>query len=125
MLFIPDNTFNAVISHAALYHIPREKQCHTLKELVRVTVQGGHIWIGWNGLHDPDECSWWGTHFFISPDVEDESSLGSQKVVDLNILSEDKLFLDADWNKENVGKDFFKRNVLSVYNSYSLVISVK
>jgi len=76
-------------------------------------------------LHDPDECSWWGTHFFISPDVEDESSLGSQKVVDLNILSEDKLFLDADWNKENVGKDFFKRNVLSVYNSYSLVISVK
>lgn len=74
-------------------------------------------------MHDPDECSWWGTHFFISPDVEDESSLGSQKVVDLNILSEDKLFLDADWNKENVGKDF--QEMFFRYNSYSLLISVK
>ena len=62
--WLPDNTFDAVVSYAALYHIPRELQCETLKQLIRITRPGGRLIIGWNGSHERVEPGWWEAECF-------------------------------------------------------------
>eukprot|EP00946_MAST-07B_sp_MAST-7B-sp1_P005151 g5151.t1 len=55
--FIEDRYFDGVFSYATLYHLPHNVQCAALKECIRVTKDGGKIFIGWNGNHIKDRPS--------------------------------------------------------------------
>ena len=55
--FVEDRSFDGVFSYATLYHLPHTEQCVALKECIRVTKDGGKIFIGWNGNHIADRPS--------------------------------------------------------------------
>jgi SAM-dependent methyltransferase len=45
--WIPDATFDAIISYAALYHLTQDSQCGVVHEMLRVLRPLGRIYIGW------------------------------------------------------------------------------
>ena len=47
--WIPSNLFHAVVSFAAVYHLPIDKQCYLFHELLRVTRPGGVVFVAWMG----------------------------------------------------------------------------
>eukprot|EP00747_Dinoflagellata_sp_TGD_P169755 gnl/TRDRNA2_/TRDRNA2_199585_c0_seq1.p1 gnl/TRDRNA2_/TRDRNA2_199585_c0~~gnl/TRDRNA2_/TRDRNA2_199585_c0_seq1.p1 ORF type:complete len:301 (+),score=21.15 gnl/TRDRNA2_/TRDRNA2_199585_c0_seq1:2-904(+) len=52
----PDNTFDAVLSYAALIHVHDDLQCATLREtILRVLRPGGCAWFGWTGQNLPGQ----------------------------------------------------------------------
>lgn len=46
--WLPESTFDAVISYAALCHLHPEDQCAVVRKLVGKVVPGGQLWFGWN-----------------------------------------------------------------------------
>ena len=45
--YFPDNSFDRVVSHSALYHVmPVKSQCKVVLQAVRITKPGGIIWFG-------------------------------------------------------------------------------
>ena len=55
--FIEDGFFDGVFALGVLHHLPYDLQCVTVKECIRVTKDGGKIYIGWNGNHIKDRPS--------------------------------------------------------------------
>ena len=49
--------FDGVFALGVLHHLPYDLQCVTVKECIRVTKDGGKIYIGWNGNHIKDRPS--------------------------------------------------------------------
>ncbi|CAE6913154.1 NMT3 [Symbiodinium natans] len=48
LTWIPDDTFDALISYAALMHLESDDQCDTVVTLVEKVRIGGRLWFGWN-----------------------------------------------------------------------------
>ena len=91
MAFLPADTFDAVVSYAALYHLPYPAQCETLKEMLRVTRVGGHVWIGWNGAHGRVEPTRWASHCLAGEYAD---------AVELSVVAESELFVAPQLHAE-------------------------
>ena len=111
--FLPDDTFDAVVSYAALYHIPQSLQCETMKQLVRVVRPGGKIWVGWNGAHERVEPEWWAQ----------DCLAGNAAVAAVQTIMERDLFVNAAMGEADVGADFHE--LYYQYDSYSLLVTVQ
>ena len=49
--YIDNNTFDYIVSIAAIYHLPNDKQCDlVLNHFLRIIKVYGKMWIGWNGV---------------------------------------------------------------------------
>jgi len=46
--WLPDDTFDHVISYAAIYHLAQSDQCHTGIRLLKKLRVRGKAWFGWN-----------------------------------------------------------------------------
>ena len=60
----PANSFDAIVSYAALYHLKREEQCKVMHDMIRIVKPTRKIWIGWIKIVDINtyegtNCDFW------------------------------------------------------------------
>jgi hypothetical protein len=71
--FIANNTVDALLSNAALYHLPKKDQCKFARETLRILKVGACSWHGWLGTdHHENETTvekdFWVGECFTDPD---------------------------------------------------------
>jgi len=113
LTWVPSDTFDRVVSYAALYHLPKDVQCTVLMELVRVVRPGGAIWIGWNGAHEIVDPGWWNSVCFAK--VPRSMAL-------LKVVPERDLFVHPSFGHADVTYDFHE--LFFQFRSYSIFIHV-
>jgi len=110
--FLKDNYFDHVHTNGAIFHLPMDKQCHVVKEFIRVTKVGGTIAIVWLGNHLKDRpspaYSFW------------ENCISEYKNVDIEFALSKKDVI-GDWGLGPMDENAFGR----YKPNYSIRISIK
>ncbi|CAE7700820.1 unnamed protein product, partial [Symbiodinium microadriaticum] len=118
--WIPEDTFDYVISYASIYHLTKLDQCKVGIQLMRKLKIGGKAFLGWN--HGPVMNNWEWLKCFQESDafVKEHEGIGEGGVVvDFDAVEDGYLFPpDARVLKE-------KRSFLYQYPAYSIFLTRK
>lgn len=110
--FIEDAYFDGVFSYAVMHHLPYDLQCAALKECIRVTKDGGKIFIGWNGNHIKERPSPQPTRAAASSDI----TFWEKCVADVARVERMEMTLETEkvignWGLGDMDEDAFGRKV--------------
>ncbi|CAJ1399833.1 unnamed protein product [Effrenium voratum] len=114
--WVPEDTFDHVISYASIYHLEREEQCSVGIQLVRKLKVGGRAFLGWN--HGPNMSNWeWLMCFRDSHSLAKENGLAGGVEVDFDAVEDGYLFPPHARVLED------KRSFLYQYPAYSIFLT--
>lgn len=117
LTWLPEETFDHVVSYASIYHLEKDEQCSVGIQLVRKLKIGGRAFLGWN--HGPVMSNWeWLMCFEDSQNIAKTNGIAESGVkVDFDAVEDGYLFPPHTKVLED------KRSFLYQYPAYSIFLT--
>lgn len=117
LTWLPEATFDHVLSYASIYHLEKDEQCSVGIQLVRKLKIGGRAFLGWN--HGPVMSNWeWLMCFEDSQNIAKTNGIAESGVkVDFDAVEDGYLFPPHTKVLED------KRSFLYQYPAYSIFLT--